>query len=854
MSFSFVFPLVGGSGGGGTVSSVGLSMPTNDFNIANSPVTGSDTITVTYKPQIQNLIFGSPDGITGTPLFRYLVGADLPSATTSVKGALPIATDAEALAGSITDKTVVPETLSYTFLNRQIGAITAINSAILATDTINGAFAKTQGQIDAKQNTLTIGNITGSEFSITGGVGAVIGTGVSLSLAASGVTANTYGSSTVVPVLTVNSKGIITGVTNTSIAFPPSSVTSVFGRTGAVVSQSGDYTFAQIGSTPTTLAGYGITDAIASGGSGSVSDISITGLAGSGFLNLRYQSSTPVGLANYGTLYADSIGNIGYKKNANSFTNSLYFSGTADRVYTLQDRSGTLADNFDLATKLDLSGGNANQDIDIGNFALNARHVKINGTGGAGHIGLKHQSADITATGSESSIGADIVGDPVWKNDGGPIDKLELQSRKDSTGGYVGLTLLKINFKNVLNTFTSFFTNSNTASRTYTFQNRDGIIADDTDLAIANNQVAVETWSTNANYTTLNTTAKRLIILQTGTLTLPRTITLTNPSLSGQEVVIVASGSVTSTNYIRVACSFKINVILNTFDIVSPYTQTFLTATNNTGNWTTGQASTQFVETVTALTASKTVRGDAISGGSSSSYTAPFTSPVRGDLKYNTNGGLMVSGTYANEILAPYDPINGWMDYRPSGRNIKYWNQLDISSGNKPIEYSTNFGLAYYWGQTYKVILRGEGTDEYCEYTVYIDLSGVPSIQKTHKSSATLTMAIVSGGLRVTGPNCYAYIYKQGRLTALENPDLNQSFSNDGLINYWSGSLGVGHSSQNASAIGQFDSTTKGFLPPRMTNAQRTAIASPAIGLMVYCTDATEGLWINKSTGWTFII
>lgn len=853
MSFSFVFPLVGGSGGGGTVSSVGLSMPTNDFNIANSPVTGSDTIAVTYKTQIQNLIFGSPDGITGTPLFRYLVGADLPSATTSVKGALPIATDAEALAGSITDKTIVPETLSYTFLNRQIGAITAINSAILATDTINGAFAKTQGQIDAKQNTLTIGNITGSEFSITGGVGAVIGTGVSLSLAASGVTANTYGSSTVVPVLTVNSKGIITGVTNTSIAFPPSSVTSVFGRTGAVVSQSGDYTFAQIGSTPTTLAGYGITDAIASGGSGSVSDISITGLAGSGFLNLRYQSSTPVGLANYGTLYADSIGNIGYKKNANSFTNSLYFSGTADRVYTLQDRSGTLADNFDLALKLDLSGGNANQDIDIGNFALNARHVKINGTGGAGHIGLKHQSADITATGSESSIGADIVGDPVWKNDGGPIDKLELQSKKDSTGGYVGLTLLKINFKNVLNTFTSFFTNSNTASRTYTFQNRDGIIADDTDLAIANNQVAVETWSTNANYTTVNTTAKRLIILQTGTLTLPRTITLTNPSLSGQEVVIVASGSVTSTNYIRVACGFKINVTLNTFDIVSPYTQTFLTATNNTGNWTTGQASPQFVETVTALTASKTVRGDAISGGSSSSYTAPFTSPVRGDLKWNTNGGLMAYDGSLNEILAPYDPITGWMDYRPSGRNLVYWNQQTIQSGNKPIEYATYFGYCYYWNQTYKVILRGEGTDEYCEYTVYIDGSGVPSIQKTHKSSATLTMAIVSGGLRVTGPNCYAYIYKQGRMTSLENPDLNQSFSNDGLINYWSGSLGVGHSSQNASAIGQFDSTTKGLLPPRMTNAQRTAIASPAIGLMVYCTDTVEGLYVYKSTGWTFI-
>ena len=38
-------------------------------------------------------------------------------------------------------------------------------------------------------------------------------------------------------------------------------VTSVFGRIGAVVANSGDYTFAQIGSKPTTISGYGITDA-----------------------------------------------------------------------------------------------------------------------------------------------------------------------------------------------------------------------------------------------------------------------------------------------------------------------------------------------------------------------------------------------------------------------------------------------------------------------------------------------------------------------------------------------------------------------------------------------------------------
>lgn len=60
----------------------------------------------------------------------------------------------------------------------------------------------------------------------------------------------------------------------------------------------------------------------------------------------------------------------------------------------------------------------------------------------------------------------------------------EAIANKDATGGYAGLTLFKINFKNVLNTITSFFTNSNTVARTYTFQNRDGTIADDADLAL----------------------------------------------------------------------------------------------------------------------------------------------------------------------------------------------------------------------------------------------------------------------------------------------------------------------------------------------------------------------------------
>lgn len=54
---------------------------------------------------------------------------------------------------------------------------------------------------------------------------------------------------------------------------------------------------------------------------------------------------------------------------------------------------------------------------------------------------------------------------------------------------------------------------------------------------------------------------------------------------------------------------------------------------------------------------------------------------------------------------------------------------------------------------------------------------------------------------------------------------------------------------------GVFDarSTTKGSLPfPRMTQAQRLAIASPTVGLHVYQTNGTEGVYVYKSTGWQF--
>lgn len=64
----------------------------------------------------------------------------------------------------------------------------------------------------------------------------------------------------------------------------------------------------------------------------------------------------------------------------------------------------------------------------------------------------------------------------------------------------------------------------------------------------------------------------------------------------------------------------------------------------------------------------------------------------------------------------------------------------------------------------------------------------------------------------------------------------------------------------DASSMLDISSTTKGLLIPRMTEAQRTSITNPALGLMVYQTDAGTygiGYYINGASGshnWTRVV
>ena len=66
--------------------------------------------------------------------------------------------------------------------------------------------------------------------------------------------------------------------------------------------------------------------------------------------------------------------------------------------------------------------------------------------------------------------------------------------------------------------------------------------------------------------------------------------------------------------------------------------------------------------------------------------------------------------------------------------------------------------------------------------------------------------------------------------------------------------VGIGVSTANINPSAQLDvtSTTKGFLPPRMTTTQRNAIVSPASGLVIFNT-TTNSLEYKSSTGWVLL-
>ena len=158
------------------VSSVGLSMPSTLFSVANSPISTSGTITVTLNNAESNKVFCGPDGLDGTPTFRYLSENDIPLIHVAKLNDFPsqvgnankvLKTDGLNLSWGVNSASVAWGGISGT-LSNQTDLQTALNAkqATLVNQSniksINGASILGSGDLTVTSSGTTWGNITGT--------------------------------------------------------------------------------------------------------------------------------------------------------------------------------------------------------------------------------------------------------------------------------------------------------------------------------------------------------------------------------------------------------------------------------------------------------------------------------------------------------------------------------------------------------------------------------------------------------------------------------------------------------------------------------------------------------------------
>jgi hypothetical protein len=180
------------------------------------------------------------------------------------------------------------------------------------------------------------------------------------------------------------------------------------------------------------------------------------------------------------------------------------------------------------------------------------------------------------------------------------------------------------------------------------------------------------------------------------------------------------------------------------------------------------------------------------------------------------------------------DIINFYYD----GTNC-YWN---VGQGFGTAATAATTNLASSVTGTLPVANGGTGA---ATLTGYVKGAGTA----TMTASATIPVADISGTLPVANGGTGSANQNFVDLTTAQAVAGTKSFSS---------SMAVGTAvAPVSSAVMEVSSTTQGFLPPRMTGAQRNLIASPATGLMVYCTNCGltggEPQYYN-GTAWVNII
>lgn len=167
--------------------SVDLTAPTDVFSVTGTPVTNQGTIDIAFVSQGKNTFLASPVSSKGIPTFRTIQSADLPDLSSTYLSEVKHDTTLSGKGTASSPLTVVP--------NPNMGTVTSV--------------AIGSSTLDVSNSPVTVSGT------------------INVDLKTSGVISGIYGSESKIPILQIDSKGIITSATTIDVDIPTAGVTSV---------------------------------------------------------------------------------------------------------------------------------------------------------------------------------------------------------------------------------------------------------------------------------------------------------------------------------------------------------------------------------------------------------------------------------------------------------------------------------------------------------------------------------------------------------------------------------------------------------------------------------------------------
>jgi hypothetical protein len=238
------------------------------------------------------------------------------------------------------------------------------------------------------------------------------------------------------------------------------------------------------------------------------------------------------------------------------------------------------------------------------------------------------------------------------------------------------------------------------------------------------------------------------------------------------------------------------------------------------------------------------------------------------EIYHTTNYG--VAYIKAATALASIGNGSGWRVLNAAGNSSVWLQNTNASVGI----VSSDSALAIGAGSTEAIRIT---TNTNVNVNATTDLGAKLGIKGSGSTSATTSLLVQNsagaqlfkiaddGAITMGANNIFGRFYTNVAGAAFPAYSFNGN-SQTGMFDLGAGGIGFGSSNtermrvgdsgvgvntlaaNNASAQFQIDSTTRGFLPPRLTTTQKNAIASPAAGLVLYDSTTNKLQCYNGST------